>query len=51
MMPRTRVRGEFRWQLKQQPAVVLLVEPYQCLPEINSEALPWLDGGTRRQMA
>ena len=28
VMPRNRAEGEFRHQLKQQPAVVLLVEPY-----------------------
>lgn len=50
-MPRNRAEGEFRHQLKQQSAFVLLAEPYRCLPAITSGALPWFDGGTCRQMA
>lgn len=51
IIARNSVEGEFRCHLKLQSAVILLVEPYQCLPEINSGALPWFNGGNCRQMA
>lgn len=51
VMPRNRAEGEFRCQLKQQSAVILLVELYRCLPQINSGGLPWFDSGKCRQMA